>query len=82
MACFFLLFTKISKVLNCSEDGLRKSGERWCEEEQRCNDKGMVHLKVVWEEVEVFFFFQTPDWCQLLTLFLYENMEKVKKNKL
>lgn len=52
----------------------------WGEELEE-EDKGMVQLEVVWEEVDLFLFFQTSDWCQLLTRFIWKH-EKDKKNKL
>lgn len=53
--------------------------EWYPEEEEEGNiDKGMVHLKVVWEETS-FFFSRTSDWCQLLTLFYIKIYEKDEK---
>lgn len=54
--------------------------EWYPEEEEDGDDKGMVHLKVVWEEVAFFFFF-----FKLLTdvsywrFFIWKYMKKVKK---
>lgn len=75
---FCFLFTKTVKYCIL----LRVNWEIWTdewvitddneEEEEEGDYYGMVHLEVVWEEVEVF-------WCQLLTLFYMKFMKKMKK---
>lgn len=54
--------------------------ERYFEEEEEGgDDKGMVHLEVVWEEVEVFFFKLLTDVSYWHFFFIWKYMKKMKK---